>query len=196
MRCVYCYNPHIVNGKGKISYDEIITFLQTRKGLLDAVVLSGGECTQHRGLPSFIQQIRDMGFKIKIDTNGSNSEMLSFLIEYKQVDYVALDFKALPEKYELLTQSSLFPKFEKTLEKLISSVVPFEVRTTLHSNLICKEDLQKMANWLVEKGYHGKYYLQNFVNDTPTLSNVGYSSSLQNKNIDFETSQLEIEIRN
>jgi pyruvate formate lyase activating enzyme len=95
MRCVYCYNVDIVRGKGRMSYDEVYGFLDTRRGLLDAVVLSGGECLMHRSIESFIIELKKRNLLVKIDTNGSYPLVLSKLINEQLIDYVALDFKAM-----------------------------------------------------------------------------------------------------
>lgn len=172
MRCEYCYNIDIVKGKGRMSYDEVLDFLDTRKNLLDAVVLSGGECMLHIRIEQFIRNIKLRNMLVKIDTNGSNPRALSRLIRENWVDYVALDFKALQDRFYKITGSDHFHDFEKTLELLIHHQIPFEVRTTIHSKLIDENYLQQMATYLKNKGYTGKYYLQNFFNDTPTLGEM------------------------
>ena len=119
MRCLYCYNPEIVNGKGSLSFEKILSFLHTRKNLLDAVVFSGGECLLHKNILSLIEEVKKMGFLVKIDTNGSKPEILQQLIKNKWIDYVALDFKAMPSHFEKITQSKLFLPFEQSLQLLI-----------------------------------------------------------------------------
>ncbi|PZR22070.1 MAG: anaerobic ribonucleoside-triphosphate reductase activating protein [Flavobacterium psychrophilum] len=175
MRCLYCYNTDIVDGKGKMSYDEALQFLVRRKGLLDGVVLSGGECTLHKKLPDFIAQIKNLGLKVKIDTNGSVPQLLESLVNDELIDYVALDFKAMPNTFNIITQSNHFKKFEKSLNMLIKKEIAFEVRTTVHTNLISKRDLESMTNYLEDSGYMGAYYVQFFRNDTPTLYPLGRS---------------------
>ncbi|MCM0668845.1 anaerobic ribonucleoside-triphosphate reductase activating protein [Flavobacterium tyrosinilyticum] len=176
MRCLYCYNPDIVLGKGKIDFNEVLSFLKTRKGLLDGVVLSGGECTLHKKIIDFIKEIKAMGFEVKIDTNGSNPKILNSLIRDQLIDYVALDYKSLPHTFKKLTQSGLFSEFEKSLEILIQSNIPFEVRTTFHSSLIKENDFVKMIEYLETKNFEGNYYIQHFMNNVPTLSKLDDSS--------------------
>ena len=120
MRCLYCYNPEIVFGKGTIEFSEVLSFLKTRIGLLDAVVFSGGECMIHKNITAQIKQIKALGFAVKIDTNGSKPEVLNHLIEENIVDYIALDFKAVPDKYEHITKSNLYKPFLDTLKILIN----------------------------------------------------------------------------
>ncbi|MFN3800364.1 anaerobic ribonucleoside-triphosphate reductase activating protein [Belliella pelovolcani] len=175
MRCGYCYNSEIVKGKGKISFDEVLSFLEKRKNLLDGVVFSGGECTIHQDLPYYASEVKNLGMKVKIDTNGSRPHVLEDLFYEGLVDYVALDFKALPEDFESITQSVLFEQFKDSLEVLIDHDVPFEIRTTVHSELINAEKLSKMASLLRDQGYKGKYYLQHFVGEKETIKSLPQS---------------------
>ena len=116
-----------------------------------------------------------MGFLVKIDTNGSRPEVLEHALENQLIDYVALDFKAMPVHFEKITQSNLFLPFEKSLHLLIESGLPFEVRTTVHSELIDKNHMQNMIEYLEQQNYHGNYYIQHFVNGANTLEKLGFS---------------------
>lgn len=179
MRCPFCYNPEIVFGKGIKTTSEALDFLRSRKGLLEGVVLSGGECTMHPGIVDLLTEIRRMGFAVKIDTNGSRPRTLQTLISRGLIDYVALDFKALEEKYRLVTGSDLFAEFEESLSLLLQSGLPFEVRTTVHSELLNKEDLNQMTQYLNQKGYKGTYYFQHYVNGLPTIAPLPHSTKIQ-----------------
>lgn len=195
MRCLYCYNPDIVLGKGSLSFETILEFLQSRKGLLEGVVLSGGECTIHKNIIAFIKKIKAMGFAVKIDTNGSKPEVLKQLIGENLIDYVALDFKANASNFQYVTQSDLFIEFEKSLEIVINSAIKFEIRTTLHSDLIDESIFKNMITYLEKIGFEGNYYLQHFVNNVPTLSELNYSNK-DLKNSDFSTSKIQVIFRN
>lgn len=177
MRCTYCYNPDIVLGKGRISAAETLEFLRLRRGLLRGVVLSGGECTLHPTIFPLLETVKDYGFDVKIDTNGSRPRVLEMLIAQGLVDYIALDFKALEHRYQAITKSGLFPEFAESLSLLNRSAVPFEVRTTVHSTLIGNDDLHAMVAYLQQAQYKGTYYLQYFVNDVSTLAPLGYSTN-------------------
>ena len=87
MRCLYCYNPEIVLGKGTIAFTNVIAFLKTRIGLLDAVVFSGGECLIHKTILEHIKIVKEMGFLVKIDTNGSCPKILKQLVDDNLIDY-------------------------------------------------------------------------------------------------------------
>lgn len=194
MRCLYCYNPEIVLGKGKIDFETVLNFLKTRKGLLDGVVLSGGECTLQHKIIDFIKEIKAMGFAVKIDTNGSNPKILNSLIHNRLIDYVALDYKSLPHTFKKLTRSGLFFEFEESLKLLIQSDIPFEVRTTFHSSLISESDFVEMIQYLETQNFEGNYYVQHFINDVPILSELDNSNKeIQLK--DFSTSKIKIIFR-
>lgn len=195
MRCLYCYNPDIVLGKGKLSFQEALKFLKTRVNLLDGVVLSGGECTSHKSIIKLIIEIKKMGLLIKVDTNGSNPDMIKFLLKEKLIDYVALDFKAPIDKFKSITNSDLYSSFISSLKLLISSAIPYEVRTTIHSTLLAQNDIQHMIDVLEEFNYKGVYYIQNFVNNTKTLAEL--ENSKQNAiNLTTLNTKLSVIIRN
>lgn len=176
MRCSYCYNPAIVTGKGKIDYLTALGFIRSRKGLLDGVVLSGGEATQHKDIVSFAALLREENYLVKLDTNGSRPAVIKQLLKRNCLDYVALDFKAPPEKFTRVTQSNLYKEFEETLQLLIHHNIAFEVRTTVHSSLLSKPDIQQMVEYLAKQGYSGTYYLQNYVGTSDTLGRMKDSS--------------------
>jgi pyruvate formate lyase activating enzyme len=180
MRCLYCYNPEIVLGKGTISIGETLSFLHSRKDLLDAVVFSGGECLLHKNIVSLIAEVKKMGFLVKIDTNGSTPFVLQELINQNTIDYVALDFKAPQSKFKAITKSDLYDPFEKALTLLQQSPVPFEVRTTYHSDLLTETDLQEMVAFLETKNYVGNYYIQGFRNNVTTLAELERSDNTIN----------------
>jgi pyruvate formate lyase activating enzyme len=187
MRCLYCYNPEIVFGKGTLSFEKTMQFLKTRINLLDAVVFSGGECLLHKKCVSFIAEVKKMGFLVKIDTNGSQPKVLEELIQKKLINYVAIDFKAMPSNFEKITQSKLFIPFEKSLFLLLESKIPFEVRTTVHSELLEKKDIEQMIFYLEKSGYIGNYYIQHFMNEVSTIEKLGYSfRKMENENLSTE----------
>ena len=194
MACPYCYNPHIVRDNGTISTHEALTFLQSRQGRLEGVVLSGGECTLYPDLAHFCQQIKELGYKIKIDTNGSNPTLLKELITCKLVDYIALDYKAPFLHYPALTHYRHTQRIEESLTLLISHDFPFEVRTTWHSDLLHVKDINEVINDLHVKGYKGTYYLQHYLHVALTLG----ETKMEQTKIDL--SQLSplvpIELRN
>ena len=91
--CGYCHNPELFSSHSELDEDKVLGFLQSRQGKLDGVVITGGEPTLHKSLPEFIKRIKTLGFLVKLDTNGTNPDMLQSLIDSKMVDYVAMDIK-------------------------------------------------------------------------------------------------------
>lgn len=195
MRCTYCYNPDIVFGKGKKRLSEALTFAESRKGLLDGVVMSGGECTLYKEIIPLAHALKAMGMKVKIDTNGSRPDRMRTLLTEQLVDYVSLDFKAMPGRFEMITHSDVYTEFEETLDLLLCAGKPFEVRTTIHSSLLPDEEIRKMADHLIARGYRGKYFLQNFMNDTPTVGDMDERHQRLNT-LAYSGSAIEIVIRN
>ena len=184
MRCDFCYNKDIVFAKnGKHSYTDVLEFLKTRVNLLEAVVLSGGEATSH-GLVEFCKQIKALGFLIKLDTNGTNYNSVEELLRLNLLDYVALDYKAPEDKFLQITHSNRYDEFSSTLNLLIQSNIEFEVRTTLHSDLLSVDDINAIINDLIFRGYDNKYYIQNFL---LTENNIG---NLQRASETFDKSKL------
>jgi len=172
MACPYCYNPQIVRGEGLISLEEALNFLRSRQNRLEGVVLSGGECTLYPHLEALTCEIKRLGFQIKIDTNGTNPTLLERLIENEMIDYVALDYKAPIEKYEEVVHYRHVERFEHSLELLIRSKIPFEVRTTLHNDLLSIEDINAVIQDLHVKGYRGTYYIQRYLHVEETMGNT------------------------
>jgi len=183
MRCVYCYNKDIVLGEGSISQEEALHFLQSRTGLLEAVVISGGEATLYADLAEFCEKIKQLKFKIKLDTNGLNPEIVKTLIENRLVDYIALDYKAPKEKYYEITKDKHFDRFSKTLNFLIHTEFPFEVRTTVHCDLLRVEEINRIIKDLLKRGYAGTYYLQQFVFTENTIGRVKEENNIFDRSL-------------
>lgn len=190
MRCDYCYNKDIVFAKdGKYSYNDILDFLKTRINLLEAVVLSGGEASSYELVP-FCLKIKELGFKIKLDTNGTNFLHVKELIDLNLLDYVALDYKAPEAKFTQITHSNKFDEFSKTLDLLINSNVEFEARTTVHGDLLNSDDINEIIIDLKNRGYKNSYYIQEFLE---TEKNIGDLKRAKNK-LDKSSLRNDIEV--
>lgn len=175
MRCEYCHNPQIVKGRGRQSLEKVLAFLEKRKGLLDGIVLSGGEASVYPALPDFIRQVRTMGYAVKLDTNGLRPDIVRNFIDDNFIDYIAIDYKAPPEKFKRVTGVDKFFLFSETLNLLCEQKdVPFEVRTTVHTGLMNERDITAIISDLDKRFYQGTYFIQNFRNDNdrPTLGNL------------------------
>jgi len=183
MRCDYCYNKDIVFSKnGLISMQETLNFLHTRLFLLDGVVLSGGEASAY-DLVEFCTKIKEMGFAIKLDTNGTYFSNLKELLDLNLLDYVALDYKAPKEKFQQISHSSKYKEFSKSLDLLLESEIDFEVRTTLHNDLLSPEDINAIIADLLQRGYKAPYYIQNFLETTTNIAGLKQSSKKFNKEL-------------
>ncbi len=194
MRCQYCYNDDIVFSKnGNYTLNDILTFLKNRIGMLDAVVLSGGEATLY-DLISICEKIKELGFKIKLDTNGTNLTLIKELIKEKLIDYMAIDFKAPKYKYKTITGVNKYTQVINIIKHLIDINFNFELRTTVNSSLLDEKDINSMISTISNLGYKNIYYLQNFIE---TQSNIGNIS--KHRDIDKEkilSKKLSIQWRN
>lgn len=166
-RCPFCHNSALVVGKDQpiIDHDYIYNYLKSRVGILDAVVITGGEPTLHKDLIDEIRKIKEFGYLVKLDTNGTNPEMLKQLVNEKLIDYVAIDIKNSKEKYALTTglKNLDLSKIEETVNYLLENHIPYEFRTTLIKEFHTDEDMEKIGKWL--KGA-SSYRLQRFI-DSP-----------------------------
>jgi pyruvate formate lyase activating enzyme len=166
-RCPYCHNgslnPQHAPSELLIPQEHFFEFLEYRSNRLDAVVVSGGEPTIHRDLPAFMRRIKDMGFAVKLDTNGSKPEILKEILENNLVDYIAMDIKAPLDKYKKLIGTRLSPmdkdKIKESIELISESGVDHEFRTTVVEALLTPEDMQVIRK-LIPSG--STYRLQKF----------------------------------
>ena len=164
-RCPFCHNASLVVNipkEAEISEDEFFTFLQKRKGILDGVCVSGGEPLLQPDIELFIRKIKDMGFAVKLDTNGSFPDKLIHLVEKELVDYVAMDIKNSPETYAFTagTETLDIVSVQKSVSYLMEGHVPYEFRTTVVKHYHSKESFEEIGKWLAGTE---KYFLQNFV---------------------------------
>ncbi|PJA92327.1 anaerobic ribonucleoside-triphosphate reductase activating protein [Candidatus Kuenenbacteria bacterium CG_4_9_14_3_um_filter_39_14] len=175
-RCPFCYNSNLVTkiNKGDIlPLADIFEFLKRRKKVLDAVVITGGEPTRHADLPEFIRKIKEMGFLVKLDTNGTNPSMLKKLIQDKLVDYLAMDIKGpLPKYSKIVNVTVSTKKIRESIKIIMHSNLPYEFRSTILPALHSRSDLEKMAKLI--KGAK-KYYLQKF-QATGDLNNQDFNN--------------------
>lgn len=161
LRCPFCYNRDLVLFPEKLpKTDEsyFFKFLESRKGLLDGIVISGGEPTLQPDLFEFIKKCRSLGFLIKLDTNGLNPEILNSLLSERLLDYVALDFKEGGGNGKIYKKQD-YENLLKSLEIIRDSGIPYEIRTTVVPGIQSEEELLEMAGTLLE---NEKWYLQNF----------------------------------
>ena len=175
-RCPFCYSaelvlPEKIKLQPRISEKEFFDFLKKRKSLLEGVVVCGGEPTLNKDLPDFIKKIKKLGYRVKLDTNGSNPEMLKELIKKKLLDYVAMDIKA-PRGAKFPIPNSQFQKYDeatgvkadlnkikKSIKIIKDSGIDYEFRMTVVPAIHAKKDIIQIAK---EISPAKKFYLQNF----------------------------------
>jgi pyruvate formate lyase activating enzyme len=164
MSCPYCHNPDLARGRGKrLQWEIVQRWLQNHKGLVDGVVLSGGECTLHPGIVSFAEYIRLCGYLVKLDTNGSRPNVLRAMLQQETVDYVAMDYKAPLDRYDGMTGWGNVELWRQSLQLLIEYNVDCELRCTVHPELLSEDDVNRMLEELSAMGYSGRFYLQHFI---------------------------------
>lgn len=174
LRCPYCHNASLVThlSDDYISEDEFFEFLDTRKGKLDGVVITGGEPTLRAGLIPFMKKIKDKGFLIKLDTNGTNPKKLEEIIKLGLVDYVAMDFKNSKNGYsKTVGGKEVYDLITRSMNILKTSSVLHEFRTTVVKEFHSYEDLEEIAQTIAPDDW----YLQQFVDSGDLIGN-GMSS--------------------
>lgn len=197
LRCPYCYNPELVLGNSG-GHDEM-AFLRERIGFLDAVVLSGGEASLNPDIVELCREIKSLGYLIKIDTNGSNPEVIRNLLHEQLIDYVALDHKMPSGRtWRLPGGAKLFDRFSETLKLLQSYKLPHEVRTTVHPALLDEADILQMIREAYRLGYSSTYYLQFFFSTSKgkTLGNLPEPDRRYDRSLLNDMSPLPIGYRN
>lgn len=198
MRCPYCHNPHIVKGKGRGDITDVMRFLKKRQGLLDGVVLSGGEATSYPDIVNLMRTIKSLGFAIKLDTNGLRPDRVRMALDAGLIDFIALDYKAPPAKFERVTGSHKWSAFRDTLDLLCTQThIPCEIRTTVHTGLLDEADIQWIMDDLTARKFSGVYAIQNFrsPDGRDTLGHIAPPTrSLCVSG--FDTKSLNVEYRN
>lgn len=164
-RCPFCHNASLVthiDPENDILEEKVLAFLKKRNGFLEGVCVSGGEPLIQPDIETFIEKIKALGYEVKLDTNGSNVELLKKLVERKLIDYVAMDIKNTPEKYgETIGIADYQPESVlKSVEYLKSDVVEYEFRTTVVRQFHKREDFARIGQWLAGAK---RYYIQSFV---------------------------------
>ena len=193
LRCPYCHNYELATGKVSpvMEEEELFSFLAKRKGLIDGVAITGGEPCLHRDLPDFIARIREMGYAVKLDTNGTHPALLREVLERGLADYVAMDIKNCPDKYAMTTglegpdqhmdpdilERTVLQPVRESVELLKNSGSDYEFRTTVVDQLHEAADFEEIGKW-IEGAKH--YFLQCFT-DRDTVPYGGLSAPSKEK---------------
>lgn len=190
-RCPFCHNAELFTGKVEplMTEDAFFAFLEGRKGLLEGVCVSGGEPTLTPNLEAFLQKIKDMGFAVKLDTNGSRPQVLKALAQKGLLDYVAMDVKGSREGYAAATGVDAdLDAVEESLRFLIDGDLPYELRTTLVDQLHSETTIEAMGRWLsslVPGKIPTNLYLQSFV-DRDTVVFSGLTAPTENTVLHYQ----------
>ncbi len=180
LRCPFCHNALLVTEKsaGGISTEEVLSFLSKRKGMLEGVCVTGGEPLLQPDIEDFLRAIKDMGFSVKLDTNGTLPKKLKAVVAKGLVDYVAMDIKNCRDKYSLTSGKTCMDltTIDESIRFLLSGEVEAEFRTTVVKNLHTEEDLLKITDWI---SGCDRFFLQQFVDSGNLIDNSleGYSDS-------------------
>lgn len=176
-RCPFCHNALLVDPKrviseGELPMADVMAFLKKRVGVLDGVAITGGEPLLHSDMPEFLRQIKALGYKIKLDTNGSNPELLRQILDEKLVDRVAMDIKNSPRLYAETTGRSDvdIAAIGRSKDMLLGGETEYEFRTTVVKGLHTRQSLLEAAEWI--KGAK-EYYLQQFKDSGDLLKGEG-----------------------
>ena len=176
-RCPFCHNGDLVLRPGKvptIAEEEVLSYLKKRQGILEGVCITGGEPTLQPDLETFIRKLKELGYLVKLDTNGYRPEVLSSLLEKGLLDYVAMDIKNSREKYAMTVGKSNIEiaNIESSVKLLLQGNIPYEFRTTVVRELHTSDDMKKIGAWI--QGAQG-YFLQNYVESEKVIS-PGFTS--------------------
>lgn len=176
MRCPFCHNASLVthiDSTHSLSPTEILSFLKKRQGLLEGVCITGGEPTLQDGLFPFMEEIKALGYALKLDTNGTNPALLQKLLEADVVDYVAMDIKSSPKNYNSVSGIPVdLRAVDASISLLLSCGIDYEFRTTTVKGLHTAADFAEIGPW-IRGAKH--YYIQNFV-DSGDLIQSGFSA--------------------
>jgi pyruvate formate lyase activating enzyme len=168
-RCPFCYNKNLVLGNvEQIPENEVLSFLKKRQGILEGLVISGGEPLLQKNLLDFMGKVKALNYLIKIDTNGMYPKKLKEFIDKKLVDYIAMDIKAPKKKYNQLAGVKVdISKIQKSIDIIKNGKPSYEFRTTFIPDLLKKEDIIEIAKWLEGSK---RFYLQQFKKNPPLVS--------------------------
>ncbi|MDY6990252.1 MAG: anaerobic ribonucleoside-triphosphate reductase activating protein [Thermodesulfobacteriota bacterium] len=191
-RCPYCHNPELVDPKRfqtPLPPEDVFSFLRTRQGKLDAVCITGGEPSIQPDLVEFMEEIKEMPYLIKLDTNGSHPEVLARLVEKRLVDYIAMDVKGPLSKYGKISKSPIeTDRIKESIQLILDSGLRHEFRTTVVKSILTKGDFKKIGALI--KGAQC-YVLQKFVPSKPLNKRFLKETTYSDK--DFEALRKKLE---
>lgn len=182
LRCPFCHNASLACGTddGEISKEYILNYLRKRKGLIDGVCFTGGEPLLNKDIGSFMEEIKALGFKIKLDTNGTRPQILKKLVKNGLVDYVAMDIKNSKSKYaETVGVKELdFTPIKESIDFLLSDSVDYEFRTTVVDVFHTPDSIEAAAR--IISGAK-RYFLQCFVDSGELIDKINQMSAVNSE---------------
>jgi pyruvate formate lyase activating enzyme len=194
-KCSYCHNPELVEPKlfrPVIAKRDVIDFLSIRKGKIDAVTISGGEPSIQKDLLPFIQQIKKMGFAVKLDTNGSQPQVIRSLLKENLLDFIAMDVKGPLAKYENIVCAPVDPeKIKESIKNILQSKVEHEFRTTIVKSQLTEKNILKIGEMI--SGAR-KYALQKFIPERTLERKFLREKTYSNEELEKFKKRLEKEI--
>lgn len=194
LRCPFCHNSGLVtNNYNEISFDSIYEYLKKRIGILDGVCITGGEPLIHADIKDYIKKIKNLGYLVKIDTNGCNPKLLKELIDLKLVDYIAMDIKNIYSKYDITSGVKVnIDNIKKSISIIENSGIDYEFRTTIVKEFHSTQDIKEILSYISS---NSNYYIQNFKNSNDVFNRnlssfsenelVEMKNEINNKNIYF-----------
>jgi len=196
-RCPYCHNKDLVSGpiispaestnSNVVEESFVYSFLEKRKKFIDGIVLSGGEPTLSKSLIRICQSLKSMGFLLKIDTNGSNPDVIENLLYHKLIDYIAMDIKTSPNRYPRYISKKFDPDaFKKSIQLIIDSNIDYELRTTCAWPIVDKSAIHNMVPHI--EGAR-RFVLQPFVYSSDILDPEFFKDQKESEKDDMQTYQ-------
>ncbi len=163
-KCGYCHNPELFEKKEPVmTLPAFFEFLKSRTGKLDGVVITGGEPTLQKDLKDFIKEIKSLGFLVKLDTNGTNPDIIEELLMENLIDYIAMDIKAPLDKYSNITNTNVNKdNIQRSINIILGSKIDYEFRTTSVKEQLDIEDFKQIGTLISGAK---RYYIQKFVPD-------------------------------
>lgn len=189
MRCPFCHNASLVlrpHTQPTIDQNDILDYLKKRKNILEGVCITGGEPTLYSDISLFIARIKELGFKVKLDTNGTNPDMIKELTDNGLIDYIAMDIKNSKERYKITSGSNALSidNIEASVSFLLSNKVEYEFRTTIVNELHTKKDMLSIGKWLNgAKAYYLQAYKDSGDIISPGLTSTSKETLIQYKDI-------------
>ncbi len=194
-RCSYCHNKELIVSDDLKLESEVVEHLKKRRNILDGVVITGGEPTLQKDIKAFCMKVKSLGYKIKLDTNGSRPEVISELLKYKLIDYIAMDIKSSISEYNNISQVIVeTEKIKDSIDLIKSSTIDYEFRMTLVKEFHTIEIIEAMFNMIT---HSKKLALQQYHYSSEQINDVSYNAYTKEEMSQFQSEfQVQYNISN